>query len=146
MDLYSKIVTNFTRNEQLIRSSKIIPGHPPGFRSLADTSVYRVRSRVVPSPSPLLRSARHVDIATVVYRITQQTTGPPIVNRVQRHSEYRRSRRQRSAGALLQLVGDVDHGYRGWITRQLASLTSTQKFLKSMKIKLNNMSDGFKRG
>lgn len=31
---------------------------------------------------------------TVVYRIMRQTTGPPIVNRVQRHSEHRRCRRR----------------------------------------------------
>lgn len=65
-------------------------------------------------------SARHVDIATVVYRIMQQTTGPPVVNRVQRHSEYRRShrRRRRSPRALGQLETDVNDGYRYWIIRR----------------------------
>jgi len=45
------------------------------------------------SPSPAVTSIPHSQTRgysfAVVYRIMQQTTGPPVINRVQRHSEYR---------------------------------------------------------
>lgn len=97
-----------------IRSSKITPDHPPSpFSSSAVSKSCRcirfhprhALADAMPFSSPvssapfLFHPARHVDIATVVYRIMQQTTGPPVVNRVQRHSEYRDSRRVAERGS-----------------------------------------------
>lgn len=49
---------------------------PPGISSL-------------PGVTPISLSQTRGYSFAVVYRIMQQTTGPPVVNRVQRHSEYR---------------------------------------------------------
>jgi len=62
-----------------------------------------------PFPPP---SARHVDIATIVYRIMQQTTGPPVVNWVQRHSEYRRSHRCRRTSP--HALSSISRNRRQW--------------------------------
>lgn len=85
-------------------------------------------SSPVSSAPFLLHPARHVDIATVVYRVMQQTTGPPVVNRVQRHSEYRDSRRfaERAAlGRRQRRLSALDYP---------PSLILAQKFLEAAKI------------
>lgn len=116
-------------------SSKIIvEGRSPSpseLRSLADATVStavvsRVRPRrcsaTVPVAPSTLNQTRGYS-ATVVYRIMQQTTGPPVVNRVQRHSEYRRCRRRSVflslswpqlslPGCSRRFTDDVHDGYR----------------------------------